>query len=145
MWTFEHTESTTATPEQLWEHYADPSLWPRWDKELAAVEMVGPMVTGARATVRPTSGPTTTITFTEVVVGTGFTDVSRLPLGLTTFIFDHRVTRTRTGCRFVHEIRVGGPLSPVLGRAVGRRLAAGLPSAMRSLALLAESGSAETR
>ncbi len=145
MWTVEHTETSTATPARLWVHYADPSRWPRWDPDVAAVVLDGPMVTGARGTLTPTTGPTTEITFTEVVPGVGFTDVSRLPLRLATLRFEHHVTATGTGCLFRHRVSITGPLSPLLGRVVGRGIAAGMPGAMRALADLAEAGMSPTR
>lgn len=145
MWMYEHTETTTTTPAQLWEHYADPALWPRWDHEVAAVTLDGPMVTGAQGTLKPTRGPQTSITFTEVTPGVAFTDVSRLPLRMATLTFDHCITPTETGCRFVHRVSIAGPLSPLLARVIGTRIAAELPRAMRALALLAEASASPVR
>lgn len=37
MWAFEHTETTSATPDQLWARYIEPATWPQWDHGIAAV------------------------------------------------------------------------------------------------------------
>jgi len=140
MWTFEHTETTTATPAQLWARYADPPSWPEWDHEIAAVTVQGPMAVGTRGTLKPVKGPATTFTFSEVSREVGFTDVSRLPLARLTF--SHLIEPTATGCRFIHRVSISGPLSPLFARVIGRSVAAGLPVAMRELARLAETTAA---
>lgn len=138
MWEHEHRERTTASARRLWGQYADPEGWPRWDHEVSAVTIHGPMITGAKGTLKPTQGPTMKITFTEVTPEVSFTDVSRLPFGLATLTFDHRITPTPIGCEFVHRVNITGPLSPLLGRTIGAGIAAEMPRAMRSLAALAE-------
>jgi len=137
MWTFEHTETTTATPRQLWAHYADPTRWPRWDHEVTAVTVDGPMATGTRGTLKPRRGPKSSFIFSDVDPEVCFTDVSRLPLASLTFV--HRIEPTETGCRFMHRVSISGPLSPLFARIIGRSLQAELPTAMRTLARLAES------
>lgn len=136
MWTFEHTELTSATPARLWAHYAEPTTWPEWDSETAGVTVQGPMAVGTRGTLKPAKGPATRFTFTEVTPEVGFTDVSRLPLARLTFA--HHIEPTATGSRFTHRVTIAGPLSPLFSRVIGRKIAANLPTAMRTLARLAE-------
>lgn len=140
MWTFEHTETTSAAPAQLWSRYEDPTTWPEWDHEIAAVTVHGPMAVGTRGTLKPVKGPAMTFTFSEVIGEVGFTDVSRLPLARLTF--SHLIEQTATGSRFSHRVSISGPLSPVFARVIGKRIAAGLPGAMRELARLAETTAA---
>lgn len=131
-WTFEHTETTTATPAQVWACYRDTANWPAWDQDTAEVHLDGPFETGATATLRPAKGPKTTITFADVEPDVGFTNVSRLPLARMSF--GHRIEPTPTGCRFTHTVAISGPLSPLFGKVIGKGVAAGLPTAMRTLA-----------
>ena len=141
MWQFEHTETTRATPEQLWERYADPASWPAWDDGTESVSVEGPMAVGTRGRLKPKGGPTTTFEFTQVEPGRGFTDVTRLPLArlpLARLEFAHRIDPDENGTRFTHRVTITGPLSPLFARVVGRDVAAGLPGAMRALARLAE-------
>jgi len=140
MWTFEHAETTTATPAQLWARYAQPTSWPEWDHEIAVVTVAGAMAAGTHGTLKPVKGPTTPFTFSEVIPGVGFTDVSRLPLARMTFV--HRIEPIQIGSRFVHRVTITGPLSPLFARVIGRKVAAGLPTAMRELARLVETNQA---
>lgn len=136
MWTFEHAETTIATPAQLWARYAEPTSWPDWDHEIASVTVHGPMAVGTRGRLKPVKGPASLFTFTEVNPQVGFTDVTRLPLARMTF--HHRIEPTAAGSRFIHRVTISGPLSPFFARVIGRRVAAGLPIAMQALARLAE-------
>jgi len=43
MWRFERTETTSATPEQLWARYVDPTTWPQWDHGAERVTSDGPL------------------------------------------------------------------------------------------------------
>ncbi|MFE3003461.1 SRPBCC family protein [Nocardia sp. NPDC059246] len=136
MWKFAHTESTTATPAQLWRHYADPTEWSKWDHEVEWVTVDGPFAEGTTGSLKPAGGPKTRFAMTEVTPNVSFTDVSRLPLA--TMTFEHRIEAAAEGTRFTHEISIAGPLSPLFARVIGRRAAAELPKAMRKLAELAE-------
>ena len=142
MWTYEHTETTRATPAQLWARYAEPATWPEWDAETAWVTVEGPVAVGSRGTLKPVHGPATRFTFTEVSPEVGFADVTRLPLAR--LAFTHRIEPLGTGSRFTHGVTISGPLAPLFARVVGKGIAAGLPSAMRALAQLAEGGPAES-
>lgn len=140
MWTFEHTETTSAAPSQVWARYAEPATWPEWDHQTASVTVQGPVVVGTRGRLKPVNGPATPFTFTEVTPEVSFTDVSRLPLSRLSFA--HRIEPTATGSRFTHCVTITGPLSPLFARVIGKRIAAGMPTAMRALARLAEAAPA---
>ncbi len=140
MWSFEHAETTSATPDRLWALYAEPTTWPRWDQEIAAVTVQGPVAVGTRGRLTPVTGPAAWFTFTEVDPGVGFTNVSRLPLARLTLV--HHIEATAAGSRFTHQVTITGPSSPLFARVLSRSLAAGLPTAMRNLARLAEAAPA---
>ena len=142
MWTFEHTETTTSAPAQLWARYAEPATWPEWDHETAAVTVQGPFEAGTRGTLKPVKGPTARFTLTEVTPCVGFTDVSRLPLARLTFT--HRIDPPPTGSLFTHRVTLHGPLAPLFARVIGKNIAASLPAAMRALARLSETASPTT-
>jgi len=136
MWRYEHSETTSAAPERVWDRYADPALWPAWDLDVKRMTLEAPMAVGVRGRLTPKSGPTTSVVFTRVEPGRGFTNVSRLPLAR--LEVDHRITPEGDGSRFTHCVTITGPLAPLFGRLVGRSIAAGLPESMRELARLAE-------
>ena len=136
MWAFEHTMTTSATPDQLWARYAEPATWPEWDHEIAAVTVQGPVAVGTRGRLKPVKGPAVSFNFTEVTPRIGFTDVSRLPLARLTLA--HHIEPTTAGSRFTHRVTISGPLAPLFTRVIGRSIAASLPTAMQALATLAE-------
>ncbi|MGI8651390.1 MAG: hypothetical protein ACR2I7_01175 [Geodermatophilaceae bacterium] len=94
------------------------------------------MAAGTCGILKPGQGPQDPFTFTAVVPGVGFTDVSRLPLARMTF--SHRIDPTPAGSRFTHKVVISGPLSRLFARVIGRNVAAGLPVSMQKLARLAE-------
>jgi Polyketide cyclase / dehydrase and lipid transport len=135
MWRFEHTETTSATPAQLWSRYADPTSWPQWDHETESVTIEGPLAVGARGRLKPKGGPWTSFVVTEAEPGVGFADVTSLPLAR--LEFRHRIEAVPGGSRFTHAVTISGPLSPLFARVIGRTIAAEMPTAMAALARLA--------
>ena len=136
MWSFQHTEITTATPAQLWEQYSQPTQWPDWDHEVAAVTVDGPFEQGTKGTIKPTRGPKADFVFSEMTPNVSFTDVTRLPL--TKMEFAHRINVVDGVTHFTHGVTMTGSLSPIFSRLIGRGIATELPKAMRTLAALAE-------
>lgn len=136
MWSFEHTVTTGAAPSAVWARYADPAAWPSWDRDLASVTVDGPIAVGVRGTLRPLKGPPAVFVFTEVEPDVGFTNVSRLPFAK--LAVSHRITPASSGSEVTHRVEINGPLAPLFGRLIGRRIAAALPGSMRTLAELAE-------
>ncbi len=132
MWTFQHTETTTATPERLWDLYREPTTWPEWDHQIEDVTVDGPFETGATGTIKPVGGPRTKFRMVEVTEKVSFTDVTRLPLAK--MRFDHRI---EPGA-ITHRVTITGPLAPLFARVIGRKVVADLPTAMRTLAARAE-------
>jgi polyketide cyclase/dehydrase/lipid transport protein len=135
MWKFEHTETTSATPAQLWERYSDPPSWPEWDHETERVTLDGPFAPGTTGSLKPVGGPKTKFRVLEVSEPRGFTDVSSLPLAK--MYFQHEIEPGTDGTRFTHRITISGPLSPLFARVIGKKIAASLPGAMRELGELA--------
>lgn len=135
MWTGEHTETTDASPAQVWARYADPRTWAEWDSAIERVTFTGPFEVGARGTLTPVGGPTTRFTLTRISPGAGFTDVARLPLARLSF--DHRIEPDGAGSRLTHTVTITGLLSPVFARVIGRGVVRELPGAMQALARLA--------
>lgn len=85
MWSFEHTEQTTATPEQLWAYYVDAPIAPLWDPLVAEIRRHGPFATGSTGTNKPPHGPRVKSRLTEVVPHTS--SASRVPYLFSAGIF----------------------------------------------------------
>ncbi len=135
MWTFEHTEQTTATPDQLWRRYADTATWPEWDSGTDRVVLDGPFAAGTKGHLKPVGGPKTKFELLETNEAVSFTDVSFLPLAK--MHFAHKITPGETTTAFTHRVTISGPLAPLFARVIGKKIAAELPGAMRKLAQLA--------
>lgn len=136
MWEFQHTETTAATPEQLWRRYSDPGSWPEWDAETERVTLHGPFEAGTKGELKPVGAPSTKFQMLEVDEPVSFSDVSYLPLAK--MHFAHRIEPADDGTRFTHHVTISGPLSPLFARVIGRKVAKGMPTAMRKLGQLAE-------
>lgn len=135
-WTREHTVWTFAAPEHVWACWSTPLRWPQWDVGIKQVTSVGPFERGSRGTIKPAKGPRTAFVLTTVEEGVGFTTMSPLPLA--TLALSHRLMRVDGGTQLTHAVTITGLAAPLFARLIGRRLVAGLPDAMRSLAGLAE-------
>lgn len=136
MWSTEYTQTTSATAQDLWQHYADPARWPEWDHEISSVTFEGALREGACGSLKPVKGPRATFTVTELTPLVSFTDTTRLPFAQ--LDFTHSIRRVDGGTNFTHRVAMTGPLAPLFGRLIGRTIAAELPTAMRALAALAE-------
>lgn len=135
MWSFEHTETTTASPEKLWKRYSDPTSWPEWDHETESVTLDGPFAVGTEGKLKPKGGPTTKFRVLEVTDGRSFTDMSFLPMAK--MRFSHVIDPTPEGAAITHKVTITGPLTPLFSRVIGKKIAAELPGAMRRLGALA--------
>jgi len=135
MWEFRHTETTAATPEQLWKRYADPPTWPEWDHKTESVTLDGPFAVGTTGKLKPVGGPKTKFRLLEVTDRRSFTDVSFLPLAK--MHFSHKIDPAAGGASITHTVKISGPLSPLFARVIGKKIAAELPRAMRRLGTLA--------
>lgn len=129
--------STAVAPDAMWSRaYADATAWPRWNPELAAAELDGPLALGATARVRFTTGLRLTFRVTEFEDGRLFTDEARLPLAR----IGHRHILEPIpggGTLMTNTIYLTGPLAPLWARLAGRRAASALPASQAAIEQLA--------
>ena len=133
MFTWTHTVTTTASPEQVWPLYADVNRWLEWDSGLEAVTLDGPFAVGSSGTLQVEGQPPLTWTLTDVVENAVFTDVTEIP-GVATLTFVHRIEPAAVGATITHEVLIEGPAAEGLGPMV----TSDTPEAMEALARLAE-------
>jgi hypothetical protein len=142
MWQFEHTETTTATADQIWGGYADPSRWPEWDEGLKQVTLDGPFAAGTTGRIKPVGGPKLKFTLEEVTPRKSFTDVTKLPLARLRFA--HEIVSTPAGRVVTQRVWFTGPLGPFFAKVIGRSMTADMPTAMRRMVQVAESAAVES-
>lgn len=136
-WTLSHTETTTATPEAIWQHWANVGNWPAEDKNLKTAELIGSFEVGGKIVMQPTNGPKSTVTITEMEPGKSYATHGNIPLGK--LIFSHQVEKASDGkTSFTHTIMVTGPLHKLFVKLVVQKLADDLPVKMQNIARLAE-------
>ena len=134
MFTWSHTITSTATPEQVWPLYADVRRWLEWDSGLEAVTLDGPFAVGSTGTLQVEGQPPLSWTLTDVEENALFTDVTEIP-GVATLTFVHRIDARPEGSAITHEVLIEGPAAAQLGPMV----TSDTPDAMAALARIAES------
>lgn len=129
MWTAEHTAPWPgASRSEIWRRWTDASLWAGQDAGVEWARNDGPTEVGSRIILKPKGAPRTTITVTAVEYETAFDTKGRLPLA--SLRIEHRMGAEE----FTHRVIIDGPMSALWGRLLGRRMAAGLPAMMESIA-----------
>lgn len=137
MWIREASAWTSATPEQVWQRWADVSQWNAWDPSLRSSALHGAFAVGTRGELHPASGPKASFVLTEVMPGRAFSNRMRLPLATIDFI--HTLEPDAAGrTRITHRIAIDGILSALFVRLIGRGAAETLPTAVSTLAHQAE-------
>lgn len=138
MWSIENTETTTATPEELWACYVDTDSGPSWDPLVAEIKLHGPFATGTTGTNKPPVGPKLKFIFTEVIPFSSYTEVTKAPGAEMTFT--HSLTSTPNGTTFTHGIICQGLLSGLYALILRKNYTRLLPIAMKALAHTAPQG-----
>ncbi|MER5766193.1 SRPBCC family protein [Streptomyces sp. NPDC001985] len=137
MWTYEHTITTSATPEAVWACYEDPARWPEWDREVRELILDRPFAAGAGGTLHLHELPPIPIRVTEAERLSGFRTETRMADG-TVIRFAHRLAGEAGGAtRITHGVEIEGPSA---GDAFGTTVAAPVPGTMRKLADVARAG-----
>jgi uncharacterized protein YndB with AHSA1/START domain len=133
----ERSVETTASPPAVWKIWSDTSTWQEWNPDVQAMTLNGPFATGTTGTMKTKQG-TRQIQLTEVVPGRSFRlETSVIPL--TRFAFECQVAAGAGGKTSIRQgIRVGGPLSGLVGGMMSKQIADTFPALLRGLARKAE-------
>ncbi len=131
------TRATTASPETVWELFADVPGRTRWDDELESAIIDGRFGLGARGRVKVKGQPERDWEIVECVRPQRYTDRFFLPLR-GTMDWAHTITPTASGCEVTFDITVAGPTAPVLRPIMRAILARALPPTVDKLVAVAE-------
>ncbi len=127
-----------ASPEAVYDVYADVPGWPRWDPDTRAAALDGPLQAGARGWLKPRKGFKVSMRVTQASPGHGFT--VECPVLGSRMRFDHEIVPETGGVRVTHRVHFEGWLAGWLARTVGRDVQAGMPHTLASLKRHVEQG-----
>jgi hypothetical protein len=114
-----HTDSTSASPAQVWALWSDPARWPDWNEQVESVELEGDLAVGQKLKVKLRRGGRMEFQIVELEPERVFVDESKLPgarLG-----HEYRVQPKGEGAEITHRIYVRGPFSGLFSLLLGRK------------------------
>ena len=137
-WQVAATAVAAATPEEIWEWYADSAKTTHWDPMIKERIFTGPFAQGAAGTIQSVDGPAMPWRLTEVEQHRSFTDVTMLPLATLTGI--HVLTPVEGGTRIEHALIIAGPLAWLYQQLFADTFAIGVNDAVDRLVASVGSG-----
>jgi hypothetical protein len=133
MWSVEHTATSDASRDALWNLLSDPSRWSQWNPTIAESSMDGPFADGTTVALKTGRGRVSDVTLRDVLPGVGFTTVSRLPAA--ELRIEHELSDGPDGRSLATERAVlEGPLARIWSLLLGHQLTQDMTAATRALA-----------
>lgn len=133
MWTTEHAIETTATPEAIWQVWADVPRWSEWNGDVAQCELSGPFAAGSTITMTTGDGDTIELKIVDAVEPEDFVDEA--DLGEVVVRTLHRIERLDADrVRVVYRMEIFGPAADSVGPEVGPAISADFPDVLAALA-----------
>ena len=112
---------TTASPENIWKVWSDPSTWPAWNPDIKYVNLGGPFADGTTGTMETNSGGKHKISLSAVQPNREFTLTSDMPMPATKLDFRCAIEPTAGGSRISQGVTVKG-LFAFMGRQITARI-----------------------
>jgi hypothetical protein len=137
MWEFEHTVTTTAKAETIWELYSDISSWIQWDKGIEYAILEGSFAAGTQGLLQPTGQERLAFQLLEVEPLRGFSDITDIPKAGIQIHFTHQLQQNAEGTIVTHKVTITGPNAGQLGPQIGAGMAEGIPHSVEGLVTLA--------
>jgi hypothetical protein len=114
MWDKRESATTTASPEAVWDTWADVEHWSAWNKGVKWSRRDGPFALGTKGKLKPKLGPPSRFEITAYEPGERWVITTFLP-GAQLHI-EHLVARDAQGRTAVtYHGHLSGPLAPVVG------------------------------
>jgi len=134
--TYEVSTRSQADARAAWGAWTDVASWSEAD-QIESAEIDGDFVPGAVITSKAKGLPGSTLTVTRVEPPTLWTDESRSP-GLR-MTFDHVIEPRAEGTVLTERVVITGPLGPIVGPLLRRRLEGLFEASVAHVARIAES------
>lgn len=139
MWTTEQAIETTATPEGIWQVWADVPRWSEWNGDVAQSELSGPFAAGSTITMKTGDGDTIELKIVEAVEPERFVDEADLgDVVVRTLHRNERLDEDRL--RIVYRMEISGPAADKMGPELGPAISADFPDVLSALAERAQRG-----
>ncbi len=133
MWTNEAQRIIAAPAEQIFAIWCDFAERPSWDDHDEWVRLEGPLAIGTMIHLKTRGAPAATVRITELESGRRLVTEGSVPFGKLRFVFDVQdVDESHVRVSYRQEIE--GPLTPLLARLFGPRIAADAPVTLGRLA-----------
>lgn len=133
---FNHTETTDASPADIWKVWTDVPNWNQWDKGLREAKLKGDFAVGATGHLVPDKGPKAKFVITQVEPMKSYEFKTRIPFGW--LIIRRELTSESGVTQFTHDVRFTGLFKKPLGNKLGRRYRKMLPEIMADIRRIAE-------
>ena len=133
---FQHTITTSATPEKIWSIWIDVSSWHLWDSGLQSASINGPFQVGQKGKIKPDKGPKAKFIISEMIDGKSYIFKTRIPFGWIIIKRSLEIKNDQTF--FTHDVEFTGLLKKVFAKKFGPRYKQMLPEAMNKIKSLAE-------
>ena len=107
MWTHEESIETSATPDRVWELFADVAQWKKWNAGIERIQIHGPFAAGTTFTMQPPGQDAINSTLIEVKRNESFTDET--VVDGTRVVVSHRLMRLSSGnTRIIYSTEITG-------------------------------------
>lgn len=131
---FSHTETTTATPGDVWAVWTDVENWGSWDTGLGGAKGAVDRL-GAQGTIIDASGRRSPFTVTEYNEGVSYAFQTKLPGGA---LVVRRAIEAENPTRFSHYVSFEGVGGVLLSFILGPQFRRALPVTMQLVSARAE-------
>jgi len=138
----EHNITIAAPAEIVFARYKDVERWSDWDPATASSTLDGKFEVGTRGRLVPNKGLGVPMELTEVIEGSSFTIVSKIPMFL--MQFNHEIEPNTNGVKVTHRVKLQGLLLMLIGNRLASQIDKGLPITLTNLKVLAERRDVET-
>jgi hypothetical protein len=135
------SRETTATPDQVWKLWSDPSTWPEWNPDVLSVSLDGPFAPGTTGQMRTRAGGQHRIRLDSVDPGRAF-QLTAAAMPLSPFSFRCEVAPSGSGSRISQGVTINGPLAFLLSPIMGDKIADSFGRLLDGLARRAEANQA---
>jgi hypothetical protein len=137
VWKTEHTETTTASPDEVWRVVSDFERWAAWNPGYREAHLDGDLRPGTPGRVVLANGLKRPFSLVEAIPATSLV-IGASGLGLTQR-FGHTIEALPSGgSKVTMAASMDGLLTPILSRVFGRVMAGYYPTAVRQLVATAE-------